>query len=79
MKRFGILSADLEPDDPIDVYQTDERYWRSFWYVPQTRRSKSAEAGTSRVAAENAAAKKAGPQAIVRDHMAQWKQKDPGR
>jgi hypothetical protein len=35
MKRFGILPADLAPDDPIDVYETDERYWRSFWYVGQ--------------------------------------------
>ena len=33
MKRFGILPADLGLDDPIDVYKTDERYWRSFWYT----------------------------------------------
>jgi len=31
MKRFGILPADLGPDDPIDVYETDRRYWESFW------------------------------------------------
>jgi hypothetical protein len=35
MKRFGILPADLGADDPIDVYETDERYWRSFWYTGQ--------------------------------------------
>jgi len=35
MKRFGILPADVKPDDPIDVYQTDRDYWRSFWYVPE--------------------------------------------
>lgn len=37
MKRFGILPADLGADDPIDIYDTDERYWRSFWYVDQSR------------------------------------------
>jgi hypothetical protein len=35
MKRFGILSADVGPADPINVYETDERYWRSFWYKSQ--------------------------------------------
>ncbi len=32
MQRYGILPADLAPDAPIDVYATDEAYWRSFWY-----------------------------------------------
>ncbi len=40
MKRFGILSADLEPSDPINVYETDERYWRSFWHKSQTTESR---------------------------------------
>ena len=31
MKRFGILPATLDPKDPVDVYATDEKYWRSFW------------------------------------------------
>ena len=31
MQRFGILSEDLGPDDPVDVYETDRRYWESFW------------------------------------------------
>lgn len=31
MKRFGILPKDLGPDDPIDIYDTDQRYWESFW------------------------------------------------
>lgn len=35
MQRFGALDADLGPHDPIDVYQTDETYWRSFWHCPQ--------------------------------------------
>jgi hypothetical protein len=33
MKRFDILPADLGPNEPINVYETDERYWRSFWYT----------------------------------------------
>jgi hypothetical protein len=35
MQRFGALKSNLGPNDPIDVYQTDENYWRSFWYRPQ--------------------------------------------
>jgi len=31
MQRFGFLPKDLGPDDPIDVYETDRRYWESFW------------------------------------------------
>ena len=34
MQRFGILPADLQPDDPIDVYDTDRKYWESMWYRP---------------------------------------------
>lgn len=45
MKRFGILSADLGADDPIDVYDTDERYWRSFWYTGRAADS-DPQAGT---------------------------------
>ena len=38
MKRYGILSS--EAQKPIDVYATDETYWRSFWYQgPTGRRS----------------------------------------
>jgi hypothetical protein len=32
MKRFGILPADLPFDAPVDVYKTDQAYWRSLWY-----------------------------------------------
>ena len=33
MKRYGILPHDLDTaTSPIDVYATDEAYWRSFWY-----------------------------------------------
>ncbi len=37
MKRYGILPLDLDTaTSPIDVYATDEAYWRSFWYRPAT-------------------------------------------
>ncbi len=32
MQRYGILPPDHQPDDPIDVYQTDRRYWESLWH-----------------------------------------------
>ncbi len=33
MKRYGVLPADLDPAiTPIDVYATDEAYFRTFWY-----------------------------------------------
>ena len=34
MKRFGVLPRDLGPDDPINVYETDQKYWELFWYRP---------------------------------------------
>jgi hypothetical protein len=34
MKRYGILSIDLPEDAKIDVYATDQSYWRSLWYKP---------------------------------------------
>ena len=35
MKRYGALPTDFDSaNDPINVYETDERYWRSFWYSP---------------------------------------------
>jgi len=34
MQRFGFLPKNLGPDDPIDVYATDQAYWRSFWCKP---------------------------------------------
>ncbi|MCR4414297.1 MAG: hypothetical protein NUV77_17910 [Thermoguttaceae bacterium] len=34
MKRFGILPRDYRPDQPIDVYATDQAYWRSLWWAP---------------------------------------------
>jgi hypothetical protein len=35
MKRFGILSPEFNLSrDPIDVFETDQRYWKLFWYRP---------------------------------------------
>jgi hypothetical protein len=31
MQRYGILPASHQATDPIDVYETDRRYWQSFW------------------------------------------------
>ena len=32
MKRFGILPESFDlARDPIDVYETDQAYWRSLW------------------------------------------------
>jgi hypothetical protein len=36
MQRFGILPADYHPGDPIDVYDTDRRYWQSMWPRPES-------------------------------------------
>jgi len=34
MQRFGILSKNLGPNDPIDIYATDRAYWNSFYHRP---------------------------------------------
>ncbi len=34
LKRYGILPADFHPGDPVDVYATEQRYWKSLWYQP---------------------------------------------
>jgi len=33
MKVYGILPESFGPDDPIDPYKIDEKYWRSHWYA----------------------------------------------
>jgi hypothetical protein len=35
MQRFGILPEVLPPHAPIDVYATDQSYWKSLWWRPQ--------------------------------------------
>lgn len=35
MKRFGVLPVSFDAGrDPLDVFQTDQAYWKSFWYRP---------------------------------------------
>jgi hypothetical protein len=38
MKRYGILPEAFNPaTDPINVYETDRAYWRSFWHTASPR------------------------------------------
>lgn len=37
MKRYGILPETQRLEDPIDVYDTDRRYWESLWPRPAVR------------------------------------------
>jgi hypothetical protein len=37
MQRYGILPMGLDADVAIDVYATDEAYWRSLWWTPGAR------------------------------------------
>ncbi|MCL2710415.1 MAG: polysaccharide lyase family protein [Planctomycetaceae bacterium] len=34
MKAYGILPAEHDPSSVVDVYDLEQRYWRSLWYVP---------------------------------------------
>lgn len=34
MKRYGIIPASWDYDDPLDVYAIDRAYWKSLWYNP---------------------------------------------
>ncbi|MGD0536951.1 MAG: hypothetical protein ABSC03_04815 [Verrucomicrobiota bacterium] len=34
LKRYGILPAEFHPGDAVDVYATEQRYWKSLWYQP---------------------------------------------
>jgi hypothetical protein len=36
MQRYGILPMGLDEDAAIDVYATDEAYWRSLWWTPDS-------------------------------------------
>jgi len=39
MQRYGVLPPRLRDDAAIDVYRTDDAYWRSLWHRPAQRRS----------------------------------------
>ncbi len=32
MQQYGVLPKELPRAGPVDVYETDQAYWRSFWY-----------------------------------------------
>jgi hypothetical protein len=34
MKRYGVLPAALPDAEPIDVYATEQSFWRSLWHAP---------------------------------------------
>jgi len=34
MKRYGVIPADYNRSQPLDVYAADRQYWESFWYRP---------------------------------------------
>jgi hypothetical protein len=34
MRRFGVLPAGYQADEPIDVYALDRAYWKSMWHEP---------------------------------------------
>ena len=34
MKRYGILASDTKPEQGLDVYATERKYWESLWYQP---------------------------------------------
>jgi hypothetical protein len=38
MKEYGVIPRSLDADrQGLDPYEIDERYWRSFWHVPEIR------------------------------------------
>ncbi|MCL4205320.1 MAG: hypothetical protein KJ000_22785 [Pirellulaceae bacterium] len=37
MQRFGFLPKDLDPNESIDFYATDQAYWKSFWWPEQRK------------------------------------------
>ncbi|MHC4546093.1 MAG: HzsA-related protein, partial [Planctomycetota bacterium] len=39
MKRFGVLKPEFNLDrEPIDIFETDQRYWKLFWYHPRSEK-----------------------------------------
>jgi hypothetical protein len=34
MQRYGLLPPDLQPAERIDVYATEQDYWRLLWHTP---------------------------------------------
>jgi len=38
MKRYGVLPSSYNEGDPINSYETDQKYWKSFWHEPVNSR-----------------------------------------
>jgi hypothetical protein len=34
MKTYEILPQEHDPQTVVDVYDLEQQYWRSLWYVP---------------------------------------------
>jgi hypothetical protein len=35
MKNYGVLPEKFSDETSVDIYETDEKYWRSHWYIPR--------------------------------------------
>ena len=39
MKKYGVLPKAFDPSkDKIDIFETDQKYWKSLWYKPTATR-----------------------------------------
>lgn len=45
MKRYGLMPQETDGDAPVDVYELDEAYWRSFWHVPTSVKAPARKTG----------------------------------
>jgi hypothetical protein len=35
LKKYGVLPPDFDPEhSPIDYFQADQDYWRTYWHSP---------------------------------------------
>ncbi|NQU24092.1 MAG: PD40 domain-containing protein [Candidatus Nealsonbacteria bacterium] len=48
MKLYGILPEQFGPDDPIDPYEIDRRYWKSHWYNETATNSQTRQSAKTR-------------------------------
>ena len=35
MRRYGLLPMSIKPGEPVNVYETERKYWQSLWYTPE--------------------------------------------
>jgi hypothetical protein len=43
MKKFGILPKAHDPATVVDMYELEQNYWRSLWYIPMENKYSSHE------------------------------------